>query len=132
MSRSVLPRAQVARSPYRRTESFWRAPIMGPLSLPSTTAFEEFLFPLWVETLSSVRKLERPLARSRSGSICAVGRRQTSTARKLSVSFLDLATIGSGLLRALEKRIAEKMRLCVHCASGGVLFDVFPDFGDHD
>jgi hypothetical protein len=32
----------------------------------------------------------------------------------------------------LEKRIAEKLRLSVHCASGGVLFDVFPDLGDHD
>jgi hypothetical protein len=59
--------------------------------------------PQWVKTVSSVRNVERPLARSRFGLICAVGLRQMSAVRNLSVSFLDVATSGSGLLRAPRK-----------------------------
>jgi hypothetical protein len=56
-----------------------------------------------------------------------------SAERNLSVSFLDVATSGSGLLRAPRKEDrCEVATLSVHFASGGVLFDVFPDLGDHD
>jgi hypothetical protein len=44
-----------------------------------------------------------------------------SAERNLSVSFLDVATSGSGLLRALEKRIAAKLRLS-QCISPQVVF----------
>jgi hypothetical protein len=56
-----------------------------------------------------------------------------SAERNMSVSFLDVATSGSGLLRAPRKEDrCEVATLSVHCASGRVLFDVFPDLGDHD
>ena len=49
----------------------------------------------------------------------------------LSGRFIAVCLI-AGLAKFRRGRPADVATLSVHCASGGVLFDVFPDLGDHD